>query len=125
MNGAPIGIGSNLGTDADRILVQPSYHCTVNCDITGLFEYVRHGENRLGTPQAGVVPKHVSFPSGVVERRTTAGLGLHAQVGSHAIFDCLAGFERVTNIANQAGDDRDGFLFRARFTGLIWKTLRI
>lgn len=125
LNGVPIGIGSNLGTDADRIVVRPRYHCTVNCDITGLFEYVRHGETRLDTPQEGTVPKHTPFPSGVVERRTTAAAGLHAQVGGHAILDCLAGFERVTNLANETGCDRDGFLFRARFTGLIWKTMGI
>jgi len=125
LDSSVIGIGSNLGTDADRILIRPSYHCTVNCDVTGLFEHVRRGENRIDIPQAGAVPKHVPFPSGVVERRTTTGLGIHAQMGGHAIFDCLVGFERVCNDANEGGNDRDGFLFRARFTGLIWQTLRI
>ncbi len=125
LGGDPIGIGSNLGTDADRVIVRPSYHCTVNIDVTGLIEYVRHGENRIDTPQAGAVAKSVPFPSGIIERRTTAGAGIHAQVGGHAIFDLLLGFERVRNVAHADGDDRDGFLFRARFTGLVWKTLRI
>ena len=125
LGGKPIGIGSNLSTDADRVIIRPSYHCTVNCDVTGLFEYVRQGENRIDTPQASGVAKDVPFPSGVVARRTTAGVGIHAQMGGHAIFDLLLGFERVRNVAHAGGNDRDGFLFRARFTGLVWKTLRI
>lgn len=125
LGGIPTGIGSNLGADADRIILRPSYHCTVNCDITGLLEHVRHGADRLYYHQNSGVPKNIPFPSGVVERRTTAGAGVHAQIGGHAIFDCLLGFERVTNIGNTGGYNRDGFLFQARFTGLIWKTLRI
>jgi hypothetical protein len=125
LGGNPIGIGSNLGTDADRIIVRPTWHCSGNLDVTGLFEYIRRGENRIDAPQASGVPKGVPFPSGVVERSTAAGAAVHAQMGGHAILDVLMGFERVSNLGHSDGAIRDGFLFRARFTGLIWKTMRI
>lgn len=125
LSGNPIGIGSNLGTDADRIVVRPRWHCTAKLDLTGHCEYVRRGGNRMDSPQAGAVPKHIPFPSGVVERRTTAGLGAHAQLGGHAILDMLMGYERVVNVGNADSVSRDGILFQVRLAGSVWKTMGI
>ena len=123
--GQAIGIGSNLGTDADRITVRPRYHVSSTLDLTALAEYVRRGENRIDTPQAGLVPKGVEFPSGVVERRLTAGLGGHAQMGAHVVLDFSTGYEKIRNVANAAGSDRQGPFVRVRLWSLWWRTFGV
>src|SRR3989304_480938 len=74
LRGEAIGIGSDLGTDADRITLRPKWHQSDIFDFTGLLEVVRSGVNRIDSTQHTPV-KRVKFPSGVVQNRLTAGLG--------------------------------------------------
>jgi hypothetical protein len=123
--GSLIGIGSNLGPDADRITIRPVWHHSERVDLRGLFEIVRHGADRIDSTQSGTVPKGVPFPSGTVERRTTLAAGPHVQLGGSVILDILAGYERVTNVDNMPGRDQEGALFRLRLTALVWRTFGV
>lgn len=125
LSGNPIGIGSNLGTDADRVIIRPTWHCGVNLDVIGLFEHVRHGEDRIDSSQAVAVPKNVPFPSGIVERQTIGGFGIHAQLGGHVTLDFLIGYEHVSNVANRVCADREGMVLRLRLISLLWKTVGV
>ena len=117
-----IGIGSDLGTDADRITFRPRWHQSAFLDFTGLLEVVRNGEDRIDYPQSTPEPKGVKFPSGVVQNRLTAGLGGHLQAGGNLILDVSTGYQHVTNAGNKPGVDLAGVFFRARLVALIWKT---
>ncbi|MBD3297211.1 MAG: hypothetical protein GF341_01020 [candidate division Zixibacteria bacterium] len=125
LDGHVIGIGATLGTDADRMTLRPTWHHSKWFDVRGLFEYVRHGENRIDSEQAGTVPKNVPFPSGIVERRATVALGPHIQLGGTLILDMLAGYQRTTNVGNVDGHDQEGALFRLRLSSLVWKTFGV
>jgi|GEM_PF-636770 len=124
-DGNAIGIGSNLGTDADRISIRPRWHQSGLFDFVGMFEYVRRGADRLTTPQQSGVPLDVPFPSGTVERTLSCGLGVHAQQGAHIIVDLLAGYETVDNVGNMAGRGRSGPFVHFKLASLWWATLGI
>jgi len=125
LNNQLIGIGSDLGPDADRITFHPKWRHSRHLDIMGLLEHIRRGADRIDSLQQTAVPKNVPFPSGTVESRTTVGIGAHMQDGGRLIADLMAGYETVSNIENEAGRDRQGVVFRARVSVLFWKTLGI
>jgi hypothetical protein len=125
LRGEAIGIGSDLGTDADRISFRPRWHQSAFLDFTGLLEIARNGEGRIDHLQDTPVPKGIKFPSGVVQTRLTAGLGTHLQTGGNLVLDLSAGYQRVTNVRNQQGVDQAGAYFRVRLAALIWKTYAI
>ena len=125
VDGNMIGIGSNLGTDADRITIRPRWHQSRYVDLIALLEKVRHGSDRIDSVQAGVVAKGVPFPSGIVESRTTGAVGAHIQYRGNVIIDALVGYERVTNVGNVEGIDREGVLLRVRMTALVWRTFGV
>ncbi|HUU44619.1 MAG TPA: capsule assembly Wzi family protein, partial [Acidobacteriota bacterium] len=122
INDEVIGIGSDLGTDADRITVRPRWYLSRNLDLTGLAEYVRRGENRIDTDQAGPLPGGEDFPSGIVERTLTLGLGTHGQAGGHLVVDLMVGYQRIENVEHERDVDCDGPFMQLRFTALWWKT---
>jgi hypothetical protein len=120
-----IGIGSNLGTDADRITLRPRWHQSARLDLTALLEFVRNGEDRIDHPQQTPEPKGIKFPSGIVQKRWTAGLGGRLQAGGNLILDVSTGYQRITNAGNEPGVDLAGAFFRAHLAALIWKTYGI
>jgi hypothetical protein len=124
-DGNPIGIGSDLGPDADRIVVRPRWHLSRYLDITARLEDVRHGEDRIDTPQAVAVPKGTPFPSGTVARQTMAGIGVHAQVGGNFVGDVLVGYARQRNVANIDDWHREGPFIQLRLTSALWRTVRL
>ncbi len=125
LNNRPIGIGSNLGTDADRLTVRPLWHQSRLLDLRAALEYVRHGVNQIDSVQEVAVPKGLQFPSGVVDRHLTIGVGGRFQAGGNLVFDVLAGYEHRTNIGNQRGVDQQGGFLQLRFVALMWKTFGV
>ncbi|MEW5701543.1 MAG: capsule assembly Wzi family protein [Candidatus Zixiibacteriota bacterium] len=120
--GKAIGIGSDLGTDADRMTLRPRYHLSATVDLTALAEHIRRGSNRIDTPQEGSVPKHVAFPSGVVERHARVGAGLRVNIRARLVGECQAGYDRVRNAENVPGCTHEGLFVRLQLQGFWWKT---
>ncbi|GAB4326719.1 MAG: hypothetical protein Kow0074_21610 [Candidatus Zixiibacteriota bacterium] len=125
LDGRATGIGSDLGTDADRITVRPIWHQSPRLDVRALFEYVRHGVNRIDSLQSGTVPNDIPFPSGTVERQTTIAAGPRIQFGGSLILDIMAGYQRIENADNVLDRDQQGVLFRLRLSALIWTTFGV
>jgi hypothetical protein len=65
-HGQPIGYFG--GNDLDRFLARARYHLSVACDLELEFQYNRHGQGRIEQFPTSAVPKHVPFPSGIVEQ---------------------------------------------------------
>ncbi|MBI5867509.1 MAG: hypothetical protein HZB43_04345 [candidate division Zixibacteria bacterium] len=125
LSGRPVGIGSNLGTDADLLTFRPRWHQSALLDLIGVIEVVRNGEDRIEHPQQTPEPKGVKFPSGVVQRRFTAGVGAHVQKGGNLVLDFSTGYQRITNAGNLEGQNQSGPFVQAKLTTLIWKTFGI
>jgi hypothetical protein len=125
LEGELIGIGSNLGTDADRITVLPLYHLSRHVDLTGRLDYVRRGENHISDPQESGVPKGVPFPSGVVERVLRVGAGTRVNYRGRIVADATVGYYQVENVAHIMGDDLDGLFFRFKLNLLWWETFGV
>lgn len=125
LDGEAIGIGSNLGTDADRFTLRPRWHQTSLLDLTGVLEVVRNGEGRIDHSQSTPVPKGVKFPSGIVQRRFTGGLGVHLQMGGRIVIDVSTGYQKITNAGNQAGLTEAGPFVQGKLVALTWKTFGI
>lgn len=125
INGEVIGIGSNLGTDADRISVIPRYHLNDFVDLTARLDYVRRGENHMSDPQPSAVPKDVPFPSGIVERDVRLGAGAHVRWHGQVIADAMVGYYRITNYAHVDNHDLDGLYFQFKLNALWWKTFGV
>jgi hypothetical protein len=121
--GEVIGIGSDLGTDADRLTVRPRWHLSKAIDLTGRVEYVRRGEDRLDRPQFSGVPKNVPFPSGTVERDFQSAVGAHLQWGGSLLIDLECGYHTVENAGHRLDAERSGGFVSLRLTGLWWRTV--
>ncbi|MBI3871582.1 MAG: hypothetical protein HY304_00710 [candidate division Zixibacteria bacterium] len=125
LHGDVIGIGSDLGTDADRLTFRPRCHVSPQIDLSGLAESVRRGWDRIDRPQTSSVPKGVPFPSGIVERQWTLGLGLHGQKGGHIIIDVQGGYQKTQNVGHAMGVDRRGGYFQLRLACQWWRTFGV
>ncbi len=125
MSGNVIGIGSNLGTDADRITIIPKFRAHAFVDLIARFDYLRRGENRISDPQESGVPKGIPFPSGTVERETRFGAGAHVRWRGNVVADALVGFYEMKNAAHVPGDTRSGLFFQFRLDALFWKSFRV
>ncbi len=104
-DGQPIGYFG--GDDLDRTLALLRYHLNVNCDLELEFQYNRHGEGRIQQFAASGVPKHVKFPSGIVETSPSVRAGaefFHSQtVQGHL----AVSYAHFSNYQNQCGVSRD------------------
>lgn len=124
-NGAVVGIGSELGPDADRITVLPIYHLTSAIDLTATIDYRRRGEYRFDQPQPSGVPKDTPFPSGTVESKLQLAVGTRLQRRGQIVADALVGRYSIDNLANIDGSDIDGFFFQFKLNALWWKTFGV
>jgi hypothetical protein len=125
INGEVIGIGSNLGTDADRITIIPLYHAHAYVDIVARLDYVRRGENRISDPQESGVPKGVPFPSGIVERDLRVGAGPRIRWRRQIVADAMFGYYRVTNHMHVEDSDLDGLFVQFKLNALWWKSFGV
>lgn len=123
--GEVVGIGSNLGTDADRITIIPLYHVGPFVDLTARLDYVRRGKNRMSDPQPSVVPKDVPFPSGVVECDLRIGTGAQIRWRGQVVADVMVGYYRMTDYAHIVNNDLDGLYFQFKLNALRWKTFGV
>jgi hypothetical protein len=103
-----VGIGSTLGTDADRWYLRWRQHLTRAFDVELRGSRVRKGENEIVTPQIGAVPFGQKFPTGVVDQTTTAELGLRLQPDAHLRVELTGGYRWLRNVDHVAGADLDG-----------------
>lgn len=124
-DGAVIGIGSNLGTDADRISIQPLCHLSPRLDLRGDFHYIRRGANRISDPQKSGVPKGTPFPSGTVEREWRLAIGPRWQQGGHLVAWALVGYDDIDNVGHVDGARRSGWFVQLRVNALWWKTFGV
>lgn len=125
INGDVIGIGSNLGTDADRITFAPLYHFNSFIDFTGRFDYIRRGENSISDPQSSGVPKGVPFPSGIVERDLRLSTGTSIRWHGNIVADALVGYYSVDNLGHVLDNSVDGVFFQFKLNALWWKTFGV
>jgi len=125
MSGKVIGIGSNLGTDADRFTFAPLYHLNEFLDITSRLDYVRRGENDISDPQNSGVPKGIPFPSGVVESELRLSAGTSVRWRGNVVADATLGYYRVTNLDHVMEHSADGVYFQFRLKALWWKTFGV
>jgi hypothetical protein len=115
------GMGSVLGTDADRFSFRLLYHLTRHMDLTLLGQYGRKGEGRIQVFQEPAVPSSDEFPSGVVEHTSRHRLMLTYQPSARLKLDLSAGYHRIRNLGNESGKERDAFVFRAKLSLNLWK----
>lgn len=125
VNGEVIGIGSILGTDADRITIIPLVHVNSFVDLVTRFEYVRRGENRIADPQQSGVPKGIPFPSGIVERDLRIGAGTQIRWRGQIVADAMVGYYHMANHAHIADNDLDGLYVQFKMNALLWKTFGV
>ena len=125
VNGHVVGIGSNLGTDADRITISPLYHLNSVVDLTAHCDYIRRGENDISDPQESGVPKGVPFPSGIVERDLRIGVGTRLRWQGQIVADAILGYHRLQNVAHVADSEVNGIFFQFKLNALWWKTLGV
>jgi len=60
-----------------------------------------------------------------VQKRLTAGVGGHLQIGGNLALDLSVGYQRVRNAGNRADVDQSGAFFQVKLAALIWKTFRV
>lgn len=125
VNGEVVGIGSSMGTDADRITIIPLYHLNSLVDVVTRLDYVRRGENRIADPQQSGVPKDVPFPSGTVERDLRIGAGTRMRWRGQIVADAMIGYYHVTDHAHIEDSDLDGLFFQFKLNALWWKTFGV
>jgi hypothetical protein len=113
-----------LGTDAHRFTFRPYWYQSRFIDVTGLLVIEQHGSDRIDREQDKGVPKDISFPSGIHENTTVAGIGIHGQLGGNVVLDVLSGFQEVVNPDNRAlNPGQDGPFFELKLTTLWWSTI--
>lgn len=125
LHGQPIGIGSNLGTDADRVTLAPLYHLSQHIDLRGRLEHIRRGENRISDPQFTAVPKGLPFPSGTVEDEWRIAIGSSLNYRGQIVASATVGHYQIDNYAHIENESRQGPYFQFRLNMLIWKTFRV
>lgn len=125
INAEVIGIGSKLGTDADRITLAPLYHLNKYLDITSRLDYLRRGENSISDPQNSGVPKGVPFPSGVVERELRVSAGASVRWQGNVTADAVLGYYRINNFAHVLDQSTEGVFFQFKLSALWWKTFGV
>lgn len=115
------GMGSVLGTDADRFSFRLLYHLTRHMDLALAGEYRRKGEGRIQVFEESAVPSSDRFPSGVVEHTSQHKLIFTYQPSARLKLDLSAGYHRIRNFENESGEKKEAFVFRARLSLNLWK----
>lgn len=116
-----LGMGSILGPDADRWSLSVLHHFTKDLDFVLLEEYIRKGEGRINTSQAGVVPSSKKFPSGIVEYINKIKFTATYQPDSDFKIDLSGEYEKIKNQGNQCGRNEDTVILQAKLSLFLWK----
>jgi len=118
------GMGSILGSDADRWSLELIYHFTRDINLAFLGEYRRKGEGRITIPQTPAVPSSKKFPSGVVEYTNQHKFMLTYQPSANLKLDLSAEYNKIENFKNKSGKKKDAFVFGAKLSLNLWKERR-
>jgi hypothetical protein len=116
-----VGMGSDLGPDAERYLLRWRQHLSPALDLTlrGLLQ--RKGEREIDTPQDVAVTRD-QFPTGVVETTTETELGVYYQPSRRLRFDLRAGYRWLENPDHVEGSRQDGGFVSASVAITDWLT---
>ncbi len=113
-------LGSDLGNDGDRLHLEVSCWPAVQLRLQGFFEYQRQG---TGEVYASFDSSYLNytieqgysepFPTGIVERTSTLGLGVWAWGNPHLQFDGTLAYNWIGNAGNISGIKDEGWQGRA------------
>jgi hypothetical protein len=96
-------IGSPLGPDTDSWRIGLSYRVREGIEMKIDYRARRRGENRLEPGVSARGHRGESFPTGIVERRKSLGLGFQWFARGNLVFSGDFSFNRVHNLNNQRG----------------------
>ncbi len=116
-----LGMGSILGSDADRFSLKFVYHLNKDIDLSFCEEYRRRGEGRIEKVQSPAVPYPKKFPSGTVEYANQVRFAATYQPSSNFKLDWAWGYQRIRNMQNETGEKADDFLLEVRLDLNLWK----
>jgi hypothetical protein len=119
------GMGSVMGSDADRFALRLLYHLTKDIDLAFSGGLKRKGEGRIDAFLDPTVPYPDKFPSGVVEQTNRYQLDFTYQPGARFKLDLSAGYNRIRNPENQSGKKQQAFFFKAKLNLNLWKERKL
>jgi len=119
-----IGMGSEMGPDADRWYASWRQHVSRDLDVTATAIRLRKGEREPTTPQTVVIPHGEPFPSGVVEKTTHLDLGLLYYPSAHLRVELTGGYRKIDNAAHVPGLERKGGFVQLAATLVGWRSGR-
>jgi hypothetical protein len=116
-----IGIGSDMGPDADRLFARYRHHLSPSFGLVLRGVRTREGERDIATPQDVAITRS-EFPTGVVETTSSGSLTLKYRPDAHFELTIGGGYRSVTNLDHVDGSDRNGGFvqFSLQFSG--WRT---
>lgn len=116
-----IGMGSDMGPDADRLFARFRQHISAPVQISIKGMRTRKGEQEIATPQL-VAVSQTEFPTGIVETHLSGSLSLLYRPDAHFEFTLGGGYRSTTNADHIDGTDHKGAFvqFSLRFSG--WRT---
>lgn len=116
-----VGMGSILGPDAERLLLNWRQHVSRALDVSLRGQLEREGEAVIDEPL--VVPiQRDQFPSGVVQATTETELGVFYQPSRRLRFDVRAGYRWIDNPGNVPGTAQNGGFVSASVSITDWIT---
>ena len=117
-----VGMGSDMGPDADRLFVRYRQHVSAPLQISIRGVRTRKGEREIATPQLVAVSQD-KFPTGIVETTSSGSLTLMYRPDAHFEFTLGGGYRSTTNVGHINGADLNGafFQFSLRLSG--WRTI--
>jgi len=115
-----VGMGSFLGTDADRFFVDFLYHLNYDFQFGLRGEYQRKGEGKIEVHPKGAVPK-TKFPSGIVEHTKKLCIRGIYQPNINLLVKGEIGYNRVEKFENIEDQEKDNFFFSIRLNYNFWR----
>jgi hypothetical protein len=123
-------IGSTLGNDYDRAVLELIHWWRPQLNTTLHLGYTRRGEGRIeaeySRPWLDVEGDYSEpFPTGTVEKTATMSLRLSGYLTPFAFVDLQAGVDRVRNLNHIDGDDRSLPFVRLYFSAFLLSALNL
>ncbi|TKJ42290.1 hypothetical protein CEE37_01020 [candidate division LCP-89 bacterium B3_LCP] len=109
-------LGSELGNDGDRLRLDVAFWPWAALRLEGFWEFRRQGEGDLMAPFDTTYMNYTvdegysePFPTGIVERTHTLGLGFSWLQGGFLQMEGWIGHDWMSNIGHIAGEEDGGF----------------